>query len=164
MVNPAEICIKWFLGELVAVNSYYMPPTCRLDALYFKKNNWNQITHHNLSLPLQGSRVCAWEAFRELAERRTRLGDFEEPLLGHTDPPLGQRWLWGGQENTKRTDTHLLCFNRVLNVSNVSLYWAEITQFVCVMTKYQVSYSFSQGAHRSLGSTHKSIWAKHEKA
>lgn len=93
------------------------------------------------SVCLQGSRVCAGEAFRKLAERRTRLGDFEEPLLGHAYPSLGQRRLWGGEENTKHTNTHLLCFHRVLNASNVSLYSAEITQFVCVMTKYQVSYS-----------------------
>lgn len=35
-----------------------------------------------------------------------------------------------------------MCFKRVLNASNVFLYLAEITQFVCVVTKYQVSYSF----------------------
>lgn len=58
-------------------------------------------THTIISPSLQGSRVRAWEAFRELAERRTWLGDFEEPLLGHTDPSLGQRWLWRGQENTQ---------------------------------------------------------------
>lgn len=58
-------------------------------------------THLTMSLSLQGSRVCAWEAFWKLAARRTWLGDFQEPILGHTNPSLGQRWLRGGQENTK---------------------------------------------------------------
>lgn len=53
------------------------------------------------SLSPQGSRVCAREAFRELAEGRARLGHLEEPLLGHADPPVGQRRLRGGQETTQ---------------------------------------------------------------
>lgn len=84
---------------------------------------FNYKTYINVSL--QGSRVCAWEAFRQLAERCTRLGNFKEPLLGHTNPHLGQRWLWGGQENTYM---HFLLFSRVLNADDKSLYF--ITHFV----------------------------------
>lgn len=50
---------------------------------------------------LQGSGVCAWEALWELAKRRPRLGYFQEPLLGHSYPALGQRWFPGGQDKKK---------------------------------------------------------------
>lgn len=60
----------------------------------------NSHTHDIVHL-LQGSRFCAREALRQLAERCARLGHFQEPILGHADPHVGQRRLWGGQENTR---------------------------------------------------------------
>lgn len=88
---------------------------------------------------LQGPRVCAWEAFWELAQRCTRLGNFEKPLLGHADPSVGQRWLRGGQENKKHPQKmHFLCFSRVFIASNVS--WCNLSVF----TKYQDSFSFQR--------------------
>lgn len=52
-------------------------------------------------------------------------------------------WVSDDFEEVRKTQNrHLLCFNRALSASNVSLCSAEITQFVCVMTKYQDSYSF----------------------
>lgn len=71
------------------------------------------------SLFLQDSRVCTREAFRELAERCTRLGHFKEPVLGHAHSPLGQRRLWGGQTHNS-TLTPWLCIIKVLYLTHAS--------------------------------------------
>lgn len=89
------------------------------------------------SLFLQGSRVCAWEAFWELAEGCTRLGHFKEPLLGNPHPSLGQRRLWGGQ--TKNKHTHTLIVNRVFKTCQWSMSVTQTTHrwiwILCLSTR-----------------------------